>query len=130
MTDTPQGLTSLLSNASQTDDTVPVKADPLLQLVHMQRPPERPISARRQAGALRRRFGFERPLPAIAAYCATCQKVKGAVEDCTYPTCPLWAYRLGRRPTMADMHVAVLSDDGTVVERICLAEFLERESQG
>lgn len=82
--------------------------------------------ARKQAGATRRerlarieRFGFLNPMKAIRAKCLDCNGGSAMwTRDCTITGCPLWPYRMGRRPKTDDLLVAVYDPvSGEVTER-------------
>ncbi len=50
-----------------------------------------------------------RPLKAIRAKCldCSCHQTK-EVRLCTHETCPLWPYRMGKRPKGQDSHHSVM----------------------
>jgi len=76
---------------------------------------KRALDAKRERNARIKQYGFLAPLKAIRAKCLDCQgEGESWVRNCDLHDCPLWPYRMGRKPTERDLLVAQISVVGEV----------------
>ena len=91
--------------------------------IHTAESREASSRAKRRATAISKEFGFKPPLKAIREYCLGCQgEGESWVRNCDLTDCPLWPYRMGRRPQERDLQVAQISTVGTVDSHVHLRE--------
>ena len=91
--------------------------------IHTNESREAANQAKRRTTAILKEFGFKPPLKAIREYCLDCQgEGESGVRNCHLPDCPLWPYRMGRRPQERDLQVAQISPAGMWVGHIHLRE--------
>jgi len=76
-----------------------------------------------------KKYGFLAPLKAIRAHCLDCQgEGPSWVTNCDQHECPLWPYRMARRPKEKDLLVAQISRMGEVTGHKPLDEARAEES--
>ena len=90
---------------------------------------ERSQEGRKTKAQRIKQYGFLPPLKAIRAKCLDCQgEGESWVRNCDLHDCPLWPYRMGRKPTEKDLLVAQISVVGEVDGHKRLSEVRAEEA--
>ena len=97
--------------------------------LHTQESVEKRILTRKNQGERIKKYGFLAPLKAIRAHCLDCQgEGPSWVTNCDQYECPLWPYRMARRPKEKDLRVAQISRVGEVTGYKTLDDVRAEES--